>query len=80
MDYRQGVTYPFQGGRCWKFVLIAFLCNISLIGQPLALGYALRTSRRCLRGQPLPEWQDWGNMYLDGLRALALKLLPKVVD
>ncbi len=72
MDYRQAVSYPFQDGKLWKTILIAFLCNITLIGQPLTVGYALRTSRRFLRGQPLPDWNDWGGLYLDGLRVIAL--------
>lgn len=72
MDYRQAIRYLLNDGRWWKNILIAFLCNITLIGQPLTVGYALRTSRCFLRGQPLPDWNDWGGLYLDGLRVIAL--------
>lgn len=53
------------------------LAGVLLVPIPLLLGYHLRLMRRASAGepQPLPEWNDWGGLFGDGLRALAV-LLP----
>ncbi len=74
MDLRRAFAYLFNDSKWWLIILIAFICNITLIGQPLTVGYALRTSRCFLRGRPLPKWEDWVGLYLDGMRVIALVL------
>lgn len=56
--------------------LVSLACGL-IVPIPLLLGYYLRLMRRTLRGEarPLPEWNDWGGLFGDGLRVLAL-LLP----
>ena len=72
MDLRRAFAYLFNDSKWRLIILIAFICNITLIGQPLTLGYSLRASRCFLRGEPLPDWEDRGRLYLDGLRVIAL--------
>jgi hypothetical protein len=45
-----------------------------LIGMPLLWGYAVRVVRRTAAGiePPLPEWDDWGGIFVDGLKVLAV--------
>lgn len=74
MDIAQAFTYPFKSGKWLKIFLLAFLCNITVFGQVFTLGYTLRASRSYLRGEPLPDWNDWGSLFLDGIRVMALVL------
>src|SRR5687767_11703775 len=54
------------------FVLLTPL----LVGAVMVAGYGVRLVRRSARGdpRPLPEWDDLGGMFGDGLRAMALYL------
>jgi hypothetical protein len=54
------------------FVLLTPL----LVGAVLVAGYGVRLLRRSAAGEPrpLPEWDDLGGMFGDGLRAMALYL------
>jgi len=47
-----------------------------LVGAVFVAGYGVRLMRRSARGdaRPLPEWDDLGGMFGDGLRAMALYL------
>lgn len=73
------------------FGSLAVLLGGVLIGIPLLYGYAVRLVRRTAAGlePPLPEWDDWGGIFMDGLKVAAvviahyllggLLLLPLVV-
>jgi hypothetical protein len=52
------------------------LAGVLIVPIPLLLGYHLRLMRRAQAGEarPLPEWDDWGGLFGDGLRVLALVL------
>jgi hypothetical protein len=54
------------------FMLLAGL----LVGAVFVAGYGVRLIRRSARGEPrpLPEWDDLGGIFGDGLRAVALYL------
>jgi hypothetical protein len=56
------------------FTLLGGLC---LIGTPFVAGYGLRVIGRTARGEarPLPEWDDWGGLFMDGLKAVGLYLV-----
>lgn len=62
-----------------KFVIgsIAVLC-IPLFGLGLLalLGFKVRTARGALRGDehPMPDWDDFGGLLLDGIKALGILL------
>lgn len=48
-----------------------------LVGAPFVMGYLVRLARNVARGEarPLPEWDDLGGLFMDGLRALAVYLV-----
>lgn len=67
---------PAWVGKLLTATLVS-LASVLIIPIPLLLGYHLRLMRRTLDGEarPLPEWDDWGGLFGDGLKALAV-LLP----
>jgi hypothetical protein len=80
---------PLDLGRAFRFVVEdpdwikkiliggAFtLLAAVLIGAPFVMGYLARLTRNVARGEPrpLPEWDDLGGLFRDGLRALVVYL------
>jgi hypothetical protein len=74
--------FPFNDPR-WKgkaaigSLLAMVGMSLWLLSWPLllpVLGYGVRVMRSSLRGEPpsLPEWDEWGQLFRDGLRALAV--------
>jgi hypothetical protein len=60
-----------------KWLLGGVICMIPILNI-VALGYWLRHARRMLRAgdvTPMPEWEDWKELFFDGLRLLLLKLV-----
>lgn len=72
MDVSTAVTFVKDDER-WlgKLVIAAVLVFFSflLIPIPFLAGYSLAVSRRVMNGDPdpLPEWDDWGRLFMDGL-------------
>ena len=72
MDVSTAVTFVKDDER-WlgKLVIAAVLVFFSflLIPIPFLVGYSLAVSRRVMNGdpEPLPEWVDWGRLFMDGL-------------
>ena len=63
---------------------VFMLLSMFLVGAVFVAGYGVRLIRRAAAGEPrpLPEWEDLGGMFGDGLRALAIYfvyVLPVVV-
>jgi hypothetical protein len=82
-DLKQLFGYPFQDIR-WKHkfligslvVLAGFI--IPLIPFCFVYGYMAQIMRRIIveEGDPyLPEWDDWGQLFMDGLKLLGAILL-----
>src|SRR6185503_25419 len=80
---------PLDLGRAFRFVVEdpdwikkiliggAFtLLAAVLVGAPFVMGYLVRLTRNVARGEPrpLPEWNDLGGLFMEGLRALAVYL------
>jgi len=72
MDINTAVTFVSDDER-WvgKLAIAAVLVFFSflLIPIPLVAGYSLAVSRNVMNGnpKPLPEWDDWGKLFMDGL-------------
>ncbi len=56
---------------------LVLLAGVLILPLPLLIGYYFRVTRRTALGEqwPLPEWDDWGGLFMDGLRVIAL-ILP----
>jgi predicted flap endonuclease-1-like 5' DNA nuclease len=77
-------SFPFKDER-WKskFAIGALFGLIGMVFFPvffLFIGYGVRVMRHTIRGQgpDLPDWDDWGEMIMDGLRHLAVSLVYSI--
>jgi hypothetical protein len=81
MDIGRAFSYPFQDPK-WitKIViggLFVLLVPVFLIGAFVLSGYSLRVMRNVVSGTdvPLPEWDDIGAMFVDGIKATVITLI-----
>jgi hypothetical protein len=79
IDLARGFRFVPEDPDWIKKVLIGgvfMLLSGVLVGAIFVAGYGMRLIRNSARGEPrpLPEWDDLGGMFGDGLRALALYL------
>ena len=70
------VKYPSSN---WKKVIILgvfFILSIVIVGIFFVLGYFLRILKSTIAGvDELPEFDDWGDMFVDGLKVLVVYIL-----
>lgn len=80
LDFGRSFTFTTEDPDWLKKILIggafALACSV-LVGVPFVLGYTARTLRRAAAGTyaPLPEWDDLGGIFREGLRLTAVYLL-----
>jgi hypothetical protein len=77
LDFARAFRFVVEDPDWIKKILIggAFtLLSAVLIGTPFVGGYFVRLVRNVARGEerPLPEWDDLGGLFMDGLRAVAV--------
>jgi len=80
LDFARSFTFVTEDPDWIKKVLIggAFtLLAALLVGIPFVLGYFAKTLRNVAAGasRPLPEWDDLGGLFQDGLRVAAVYLV-----
>jgi heme exporter protein D len=78
-DYARALRFIFEDpGWVHKILLGAFftLLSVFFIGSIWVSGYTVRIVRRTVGGErpPLPEWNNWGELFRDGLRATVVWL------
>lgn len=83
LDFGRSFTFVNEDPDWLKKVLIggAFVLACSLlVGIPFVLGYFSRTLKNVVDGasRPLPEWDDLGGIFGDGLRLTAVYLVHLV--
>ncbi|NKQ37848.1 MAG: DUF4013 domain-containing protein [Chloroflexi bacterium] len=72
MDINKSLTYITEDEQ-WitKFIIGAVLALFSIFIIPgfFLAGYTVRLTRNVMDGveQPLPEWTDWGGLFMEGL-------------
>jgi hypothetical protein len=54
-----------------------YLLAMILVGLPFVAGYVVQVTRKAARGEarPLPEWENYGQMFSDGLQMIGLYLV-----
>lgn len=82
-DFGRPFTYVFEDPRWLSKVLMGglFILGVCiLIGPLFAAGYCARLARNVAAGQrqPLPEWDDLGEYFAEGLRLFAIGLLYSI--
>ena len=83
LDLGQGLRFFFEDPDWIKKILIGgvfMLLSSLIVGGIFVGGYAMHVLRRVVRGEPrpLPEWDNLGAYFTDGLRAFGLYLVHLV--
>ena len=83
LDLAQGFRFFFEDPDWVKKILIGgvfMLLSSLIVGGIFVAGYGVHILRRVVRGEPrpLPEWEDLGLYFGDGLRALGLYVVHLV--
>ena len=80
IDFARSFTFTAEDPEWLKKILIggafALACSL-LVGVPFVLGYFSRTLVNAAKGlaRPLPEWDDLGGIFGEGLRLTAVYLV-----
>jgi cbb3-type cytochrome oxidase subunit 3 len=79
-DFGKPFTYVFDDPRWLQKILIGglfYLAGCLLVGWFFVLGYVARTARNVIAGAalPLPEWDDLGEFFNEGLRLVGVMLV-----
>jgi hypothetical protein len=79
LDVGRGLKFVFEDPEWVKKILMGavfVLLSIFIIGGVFVAGYMVRLIRRTAAGEarPLPDWDDLGGIFSDGLRAFAVYL------
>jgi hypothetical protein len=72
MDVGKSLTYITEDERWISKLLVALVVScFSFLFFPIffLIGYAIAITRNVKDGvaHPLPEWEDWGKLFMDGL-------------
>ncbi|MFA6027768.1 MAG: DUF4013 domain-containing protein [Patescibacteria group bacterium] len=86
-DIQEAFAYQFKDPNIVSKFIIGSLIALSsmfLIPMPFMVGYLVRNIRNIINKEksPLPEWSDWGKMYVEGLKFILASLvyaLPAVI-
>lgn len=79
-DFGKPFTYVFDDPRWVPKILIGglfYLAGFLIIGWFFIFGYVARTARNIINGleHPLPEWEELGDFFAEGLRLFAVMLV-----
>ncbi len=82
-DFGKPFAFVFNDPNWIAKILIGglfYLASIVLIGPIFILGYCARLTRNVIAGepQPLPEWNDLGEYFSEGLRLFCVALLYSI--
>jgi hypothetical protein len=75
------LSYPFKDPAWKKKLLVALVVFMVPVLSICLLGYVSRIMQRMAGegGEPyLPEWDDWGQLFIDGLRIFAVSLASMI--
>jgi Protein of unknown function (DUF4013) len=77
IDLGRGLRFVFDDPDWIKKVLIGggmAMLGIVIVGVFWLMGYWVRLVQRVSRGEerPMPEWDDWGGLFSEGLRAVGV--------
>jgi hypothetical protein len=87
LDFGRALSFFFQDPKWVSKIAIGSIFSVLsmfVVGGVFISGYAVRLLRRSARGEPypLPEWDDLGGMFVEGLQVMGVYLahiLPAVV-
>lgn len=71
MNIGKSISFVFEDQKWIEKILIGGLIGlVPIVGPLFLLGYMLKLVRNVRNGvaEPLPEWTDWGDLLIDGLK------------
>jgi len=79
----EGLSYPTQGDK-WigRFIIGAALTFFSFLILPAVFifGYFIHILEATIAGkEEPPEWENWGNIFVDGLKGIAVTIVYSIV-
>lgn len=79
-DFAKPFTFVFEDPNWVQKILIGglfYLAGFLIVGWFFILGYCARLARNVIDGvaRPLPEWDDLGDLFAEGLRLVGIVLL-----
>jgi len=76
MDFESAIKRPFQD---LKTFVVGLVLSLIPIVQLAVFGFALECGRRSAKGDnSLPKWENWGKLFLDGLKLLVVVLVYQI--
>jgi hypothetical protein len=76
MDFGTAFSYAFQDEEWLKKIAIGAVLVLTGIGMIPVLGWMMEIVRRSKDGDySLPDWADFGTLFVDGLKAMAVGLI-----
>lgn len=80
VDFGRAFQFYFEDPDWMRKTLMGglfYLLAMILVGLPFVMGYVVQVTRRAARGEarPLPEWENYGQMFSDGLQMIGLYLV-----
>jgi hypothetical protein len=84
MDYGKSFTYIFEDEKWISKFLVGVVISLVPIVNFAAYGYMIQVLKNVRDGleEPLPEWDDFGKLFLDGIKFLAgylVYVIPVIV-
>lgn len=84
MNIEKAFSFVFQDKQWVSKVLIGglmLLASFTVVLAPFLVGYAMKVMGRAARGEKevLPAWENWGELYVTGLVAIAIHLIYGVI-
>ena len=74
MNLMRALKYPLNDSGWFLKCLIGGGLLITCIGAPCTVGYMLRAARNAARNQPLPDWGDFGALWVEGFQVGLMQL------
>lgn len=77
-----GLSYPLKGDWLGRILIGGVLSFFSFLLLPIlpVMGYTLRVIERTVAGEEEPpEWEDWGELTVDGLKMFVVSLVYSIV-
>lgn len=80
MDIVETVKFPSNDDEWIKKILIGGLLMLIPIINFITLGYYIKTLRRGIDGESaLPEWDDWGDLFIKGLIVVIVVIIYMLI-
>lgn len=76
------VNYPREGEEAWKTVAIGAVLSLLgflLVPAVFVAGYLLRVLRASMDDERVPVFDEWGDMFVEGLKAVAVIIVYTIV-